>query len=173
MIHIFKKLKKDQLQLLVAFSIIALTFGLGLGILISDSRVGISGSQAADHDPDGNNHADATPHAAYNVSARDAPSVTLRVEEDSKSGWNLTLETTNFTFAPEHVGEDNILGEGHAHLYVDGVKVARLYGNHFHYGEDFDGSREFRVTLNANDHSEYALDGQVIEATRTVTHGHN
>ncbi len=111
-------------------------------------------------------------HGVYEVAAVDAPSISLAVEEDAKSGWNVTVSTDGFTFTPQHVNGENVTGEGHAHLYVDGVKVARLYGPFFHYPEDFDGTRTFRVTLNANDHSEYAVGGQVIEATVDVTHSH-
>jgi hypothetical protein len=112
-------------------------------------------------------------HGTYDVPAAQAPAVSLAVEEDAKSGWNVTLTTDGFTFTPEDVNGENVMGEGHAHLFVDGEKVARLYGPSFHYPEDFDGTRTFRVTLNANDHSEYAADGEVIEAAVDVTHDHH
>jgi hypothetical protein len=112
-------------------------------------------------------------HEPFVVSAAEAPSVSLRVEEDAKSGWNVTVATEEFAFTPEDVNGENVVGEGHAHLYVDGEKVARLYGPYFHYPVDFDGTKTFRVTLNANDHSEYTVDGQPVEATVKVTHDHH
>jgi hypothetical protein len=112
-------------------------------------------------------------HGTYEVSATEAPSVSLAVVEDAKSGWNVMLTTDKFTFTPEDVNGPNVTGEGHAHLFVDGVKVARMYGPFFHYPEDFDGTRASRVTLNANDHSEYAVDGEVIEAVVDVKHEHH
>lgn len=100
------------------------------------------------------------------------PALQIHLEEDAKSGWNLTLDTTNFTFAPEHVNDLNIPGEGHAHLYVNGEKIARLYSHYYHIDE-LQQADAVRVTLNANDHSEYAHDGQVIDATVIVEDGHD
>lgn len=109
----------------------------------------------------------------FEVPAEGAPTIDFTVEEDAKSGWNIAIETTNFTFAPNNVNGQNARGEGHAHLYVDGVKVARVYGQYFHYPEDFDGTKTFRIELNANDHSVYAVDGQKIEAVKEISHDHN
>ena len=55
--------------------------------------------------------------------------VKIYVSKDEMSGVNIKLETTNFTFAPENVNKENVDGEGHAHLYIDGVKWGRLYSN--------------------------------------------
>lgn len=108
----------------------------------------------------------------YAVNATDAPSVTIVVTEDAVSGWNVHVATEKFSFTPESVNGPNVLGQGHAHLYVDGEKVARLYGSDFHYPVELDGSHEFRVTLNANDHSEYTVDGVVIDSTASINHSH-
>jgi hypothetical protein len=133
-----------------------------------------SPAESAMHEDDHTSSGDTSHmHGTYEVSAAEAPSVSLAVVEDAKSGWNVMLTTDRFTFTPEDVNGPNVTGEGHAHLYVDGVKVARLYGPAFHYPEDFDGTRTFRVTLNANDHSEYAVDGEVIEAVVDVKHAHH
>lgn len=112
-------------------------------------------------------------HGMFMVDAANAPTVDFTVEEDAKSGWNVTLTTTNFAFAPQSVNGENVAGEGHAHLYVDGKKVARLYGSSYHYDGSFDGTKTFKVTLNANDHSEYAVGDEVIAAEKQVTHMHN
>lgn len=99
------------------------------------------------------------------------PSVDVEVVEDPKSGYNIRLTTTDFTFTPESVGGDEVTsGEGHAHLYVDGQKVARLYGEWYHLDRDLSaGEHDIRVTLNADDHSEYVSGGEPIEATATIT----
>lgn len=115
-----------------------------------------------------------TPHShmmnRYEVPADQAPTVELIVAEDAKSGYNISIITTNFTFTPRSVNEENVAGEGHAHLYVDGEKIGRLYGNYYHYDENFEGTKTFRVELNANDHSVYAVDGEPIQTEVTVTH---
>lgn len=109
-------------------------------------------------------------HEMFVVGPEEAPTVNLEVTEDAKSGWNVKVITSNFTFTPQNVNGENVVGEGHAHLYVDGEKISRLYSNNFHYDENFDGTKTFRVTLNANDHSEYAVGEEVIAAEQTVTH---
>lgn len=97
------------------------------------------------------------------------PSVSIAVTEDAKSGWNLQITTENFTFNPENASQDHVEGEGHAHLYVDGAKITRLYGEWYHLPELSPGEREIRVTLNANNHDDLALGEEVISDTVTVT----
>ena len=106
----------------------------------------------------------------YEVEAEKAPKVELVVSEDAKSGYNIKIITTDYKFTPENVNQENIPNEGHAHLYIDGVKIARLYSPYFHYDGNFEGTKTFRVTLNANDHSEYALNGETIASEIQVTH---
>ena len=63
----------------------------------------------------------------------------------------------------------NVDNTGHAHLYVDGIKIARLYGSHFHIPDLPVGDREISVTLSSNDHSYYRVDGERIMARAIVT----
>lgn len=118
---------------------------------------------------DGGGHSHAVPFEATDP----VPTVQLEVVEDAKSGFNVHVETTDFTFAPEKVNDtETESGEGHAHIYVDGEKVARLYGPWFHLGMDLEpGEHEVRVELNANDHRPYASGDAPIEATTTIVVG--
>lgn len=168
MLHIVKKLSNDARQTLLVVTVLALGIGAGIGYLIADAQ----DSESAAHTQDEHAHSGQTAHEMFMVSPEQAPSVDFSVEEDVKSGWNITINTSNFRFTPEKVNGENTIGEGHAHLYVDGEKIARLYSPYFHYDESFDGTREFRITLNANDHSEYAVNGEVIEAVKSVSHNH-
>jgi hypothetical protein len=101
--------------------------------------------------------------------SKDLPDVKVLAEEDSMGGWNISLVTTNFTFTPENVGGEDVEGEGHAHLYVDGEKVTRLYGNHYYLSAQGEGDHEITVTLNANSHKDYTVDGELVSGTTTVT----
>jgi|GEM_PF-1059111 len=94
------------------------------------------------------------------------PSVVLHATKDSKDGYNLHLATQNFIFTPESVGGVAKPNTGHAHLYVNGIKVARLYSPWFNLGAAHlqDGENKVEVTLNADDHSEWAVDGKHIGA---------
>lgn len=108
-------------------------------------------------------------HPKYEITATDAPTIKLEAKEDSKSGWNVHIKTTKFRFAPEDVNGAKQDGVGHAHLYVDGRKVARVYSPWFHLTIKQPGEHTIRATLNTNDHADYAIDGKVIEDSVTIT----
>lgn len=110
-------------------------------------------------------------HAMLEVSEESPiPAVSITAEEDIKDGYNVHIVTENFIFAPEHVNDEPIEGEGRAHVFVNGEKVARVYGEWFHLGATHfkRGENEIRVTLNANDHSEWIVDGERLEDRLTV-----
>lgn len=98
-------------------------------------------------------------------------SISIEALKDEKDGYNLHLTTENYLFTPEKVNGESIHGQGHAHLYVNGVKISRLYGDWFNISSSVlqDGENLIEVTLNANNHSEWAIDGQHISGTTTVT----
>lgn len=96
------------------------------------------------------------------------PTVSLVVLKDPVGGWNAHVSTTNFRFAPEHASLNHISGEGHAHLYVDGQKIARLYSEWFHIASLSAGTHKITVSLNANDHAPFVVNGQPLEASVTV-----
>lgn len=98
-----------------------------------------------------------------------APEVTLTVHDDALKGWNLEIEVENFTLAPEEVNQESNTIEGHAHLYVNGVKVTRLYGPWFYLESLPSGEHELRIELNANGHEVLTHNGETIAATAIVT----
>ena len=96
------------------------------------------------------------------------PTIAIDVSEDPVEGWNLRILTTDFRIVPENVSTAHIDGEGHMHLYIDGEKVSRLYGEWHHIGSLAPGEHEVRVELSANDHSAMAVDGDIIDATAVI-----
>ena len=102
------------------------------------------------------------------------PSVDLIVHKDEKDGWNTQILLENFRFAPEHVSFQHIPGEGHAHIYVDGEKLNRVYGEWYHINGLMSGMHEISVRLSTNDHKELTRNGELImdsvmiEAPETV-----
>lgn len=114
-------------------------------------------------------------HASHDHSALlalppgpDAPRLDFDLLPDGLSGWNLRLRTANFRFAPENVNRDHVPGEGHAHVYVNGEKRARLYGPWFHLGPLPKGAVTVRVTLNANSHDPLAVGDAPLAVEKTV-----
>ena len=90
-------------------------------------------------------------------------SVGVEATLDAVSGVNLKITTTGFTFAPESASGEHVPGEGHAHVYVDGVKDNRVYGNYYHLSGLDPGERSIRITLNANSHEQYAKGEHPVE----------
>lgn len=114
-------------------------------------------------------HAHKNGHGQVEVSSFTAiPSLSLEVSRDAFAGWNIHLVIKNFRFTPEHVNENPIAGEGHAHLHVDGKKIARMYGAWFHLGNLSPGPHSIRVTLNANNHAELVLHGKPIAVSKEI-----
>ncbi|WP_414584315.1 hypothetical protein [Scytonema sp. PCC 10023] len=96
------------------------------------------------------------------------PSVNLVVHPDTKKGWNLEVKVTNFSFALLSVNTAAKPGEGHAHLYVNGQKIARLYGN-WYYLEDLPpGKNRITVSLNSNSHEGLVSNGKAIQDTTII-----
>lgn len=93
--------------------------------------------------------------------------VAADVEDDG--GVNVHIGTRRWNWAPRNVNAAHIPGEGHAHIYVDGVKLNRVYGPYYHIPGLSPGDHEIRVTLNANSHNDLTLNGEPLEAVTTVT----
>lgn len=92
----------------------------------------------------------------------------LRVTEDKMNGWNILIDTKEFKFTPENVNQKHVPGEGHAHLYINGKKFARLYSPAFHIPNITEGIQEIKVTLNANGHETLAIDDEPIQKIRVM-----
>lgn len=96
------------------------------------------------------------------------PTLDTAVYADPVGGWNLNVITTNFTFDAAAAGLENIEGHGHAHVYVNGVKLSRVYGDWHHIGKLPLGRNDVSVSLYANDHSGLARGGVKITSTSSV-----
>lgn len=98
----------------------------------------------------------------------EAPTLAVDVVPDPVAGWNLHIRTTNFRFAPEHASREHRPGEGHAHVYVNGRKIARQYGAWMHIADLPRGISTVEVSLNSNDHRPLAVGSEPLAARVTV-----
>ena len=97
----------------------------------------------------------------------EGPAFEVQVLRDPVAGWNILI-VTDVRFAPENVSTGNVEGEGHAHVYVDGVKVSRIYGM-WHYLNDLEpGEHEIRIELSNNDHTAITTGDHVLEEIVTI-----
>lgn len=169
------KLAKDKINNsnLILSVVAAVLVALPVGYIIGDSSSN-NGSQDHSHSDEVSASETAHAHEMLNVESSSAPEIsTLDVEPDSKSGWNIHFTTKNFKFAPEKAGKKHVVGEGHAHLYIDGEKITRLYSNNYYLGDLSEGEHEIKITLNTNDHKEYAVSGETVESTYIITDSHH
>lgn len=102
------------------------------------------------------------------VDAENAPQVNVQLIPLASGGFNLRLQTLNFAFTPQKVDLEPLSNEGHAHLYVDGEKIARLYGEWYHLSSLPAAAETLTVTLHANDHSVFTTDGIEISASLSL-----
>lgn len=142
----------------IVLFVIGIVFGTGLGFIIAVP------SQGHDHSghPDSNHD-----HSALTEWTGSPPSLALFITEDTGGAKNLFIDVNNFIFTPETVNTLPAAGTGHAHVYIDGIKKIRAYSPWVHLSKAPKGS-SVQVTLNANDHSGWSLDGQPIVATITL-----
>ena len=97
----------------------------------------------------------------------EGPAFEVQVLRDAVAGWNILI-VTDVRFAPENVSTGNVEGEGHAHVYVDGVKVSRIYGM-WHYLYDLEpGEHEIKIELSNNDHTPITTGEHVLEQIVTI-----
>lgn len=138
--------------------IIGILFGTGTGFLLALPTI--------EHDHAGHNDPS---HEHSIVTAWTGPEPTIAIElmPESEGEFNLRVDVTGFTFAPEHVNQPTVQGEGHAHVYIDGLKIARIYGPWTHLTGIKSGA-VLRVTLNANDHTAWGYNGMPIAAEVVV-----
>ena len=81
----------------------------------------------------------------------------------SKSGFDIKLEVEDFSFVLAPNDAQHIPNEGHAHVYLNGLKLGRLYNSAFTLGAVPANEYELRVTLNSNDHRPYLTEGSAVQ----------
>lgn len=161
------------------FIIFALTmgFGLGGGVMVAASGTGEHDHGAVEQHEEMNHSAmghDKMDHAMshdkpLDLAASSAPTLDINVTKDPMAGYNLQVIVDGFEFAPQSASLAHVEGEGHAHVYANGVKLARLYSEWMHLDALPKGDVVIEVSLNTNDHRPLAVDGDLIMAKTTIT----
>lgn len=104
----------------------------------------------------------------HSMPATQAPQLRITAVKDITGGFNVHILTSRFRWTPERVSGAFIAGEGHAHLYLDGIKIGRVYGSWFHVNTaqfaNHAGAQLVSVELVADDHAVYAVGGIPIRS---------
>ena len=132
-------------------------------------------TSADDHDDgadDGHDHSHSSDaaHDHDEMHESEVPvGVDISAELEDGGGVIVHVTAEGWRWAPESMDMEHEPGAGHAHIYVDGVKVGRVYSSRYRLSELESGERRIRVTLNTNDHKQLTLNGDPVEASATVT----
>ncbi len=152
----------------ILFILVGVIIGLGAGHALFNTE---KSTEPSTVDASSMQAHGAMSHAMLEIDkTKPIPNVSIDVMPDSKDGYNIHVTTRNYSFTPESAGDAPIANTGHAHLFVNGTKVARVYGEWIYVGPELfrEGTNVIQVTLNANDHSEWAIDGMHIAAEAKV-----
>ncbi len=142
-------------------------FFLLLGTVFSSfTGLGLSSVQAHEQQ----HHPSSADHKMVTIPpGQPIPKVDLIVHPDARQGWNLELKLTDFKLTPENVNQAmGSYQEGHIHLYIDGKKVTRIYGNWYYLPELPPGRHEIRVGLTGNSHEMLMVQDQEIGDTEII-----
>ena len=118
-----------------------------------------------------------TPGGVYDLPGGEVvPSVSIAsINGDAVNGYDLTLATSNFSFVFFDPMGLHVPGEGHAHLYIDGIKQGRMYAPTTTLPSMIPGNHTIEVRLSTNNHLEYQSvgipisDSQGLQVPETIT----
>ena len=110
--------------------------------------------------------------AIHEVTSKSAPAAFLEIEKDSTGGFNVHISTTRFTWRPDSASMQHVDGQGHAHVYLDGRKIMRIYNDWFHLNTfqfaTKAGEQLLSIELVGNDHVPYTTQGLPIGAEQLI-----
>ena len=110
--------------------------------------------------------------AIHEVKSVDAPTASLKITKDPTGGFNVQVVTSKFVWRPEMASMQYVAGEGHAHVYLDGRKIMRIYNEWFHLNTyQFStkaGEQLLSIEFVGNDHAPYTVQGMPVGAQELV-----
>ena len=108
----------------------------------------------------------------HEISPEVAPISVLKIQKDPTGGFNVQVVTTNFVWRPEMASMQHVPGEGHAHVYLDGRKIMRIYNEWFHLNTfqfaTKAGEQLLSIEFVGNDHAPYTIQGFPVGAEQIV-----
>lgn len=125
---------------------------------------------AAAHSHDDDHHAEGAFHSHHELfeAGKDAPTLKIEIHPGAKEGYAVFADTS-LTFAPKNADGAHVKNEGHAHIYVDGVKISRMYGPWYYLAPLKEkGKHTITIELSTNDHKSYAHDGERVTASAEI-----
>ena len=110
--------------------------------------------------------------SVHEIAQETAPQATLEIQKDPTGGFNVQVITSNFVWRPEMASMEYVPGEGHAHVYLDGRKIMRIYNEWFHLNtyqfSTKSGEQLLSIEFVGNDHAPYTIQGLPVGAEQIV-----
>jgi len=110
--------------------------------------------------------------SVHEISLEVAPKASLVIKKDPTGGFNVQVKTTNFLWRPELASMQHVSGEGHAHVYLDGRKIMRIYNEWFHLNtyqfSTRSGEQLLSIEFVGNDHAPYTIQGLPVGVEEIV-----
>ncbi|MEC7256348.1 MAG: copper chaperone PCu(A)C [Pseudomonadota bacterium] len=106
--------------------------------------------------------------AAYDVPAGETPPRIGVVLSPDGDDWQVRLDLRDITLSPDTVDMPHQPGQGHAHLYLNGLKLQRMYTPEARIGTLPPGRHIVEVTLNTNDHRAFRVNGETVSAIAMI-----
>lgn len=134
-----------------------------------------SDKMAMGDDNQGMDHAKMDPSmhqmgAAIDMSSdENPPNIDITVIQNANNTWSIDLTTQNFNFfEPKTEPLEHKDGQGHGHLYLNGLKLQRMYSTKATIGALPAGQHIISVTLNSNDHRAFSINGAPVTASAEI-----
>lgn len=93
------------------------------------------------------------------------PAIEMQVERDPIDGLNILIKMQNYIMnSPlDEMSKAEVL-QGHAHVFVNGKKMQRLYGDAIHIPADWlkKGVNQIAISLNSHQHENWTKDGKSL-----------
>ena len=110
--------------------------------------------------------------SVHEITQEQAPTSSLKVEKDPTGGFNVQVVTDNFVWRPELASTQHVPGEGHAHVFLDGQKIMRIYNPWFHLNTyqfaTRSGEQLLSIEFVGNDHAAYTIQGLPVGTEQVV-----
>lgn len=110
--------------------------------------------------------------SVHEITQEASPQATLEIQKDPTGGFNVRVVTTNFLWRPEMASMQHVLGQGHAHVFLDGRKIMRIYNEWFHLNTyqfaTKAGEQLLSIEFVGNDHAPYTIQGLPVGVQQIV-----
>ncbi len=93
------------------------------------------------------------------------PSINLKVIKDKIDGYNIFIDLKNFNLNPSEIGGENISNSGYLQLFINDIKITRIYSEWVHVPQRFFNLEEnfIKITIHSYLHDQFTIKGKPIE----------